>query len=36
MTVVLMGVGETWVTKKQVGIKSKEKEQGSSGEGRKG
>ena len=36
MTVVLMGVGETWVTKEQVGVTNKEEEQESGGEGRKG
>lgn len=35
VTVVLMGVGETWVTKEQVGETNKEEEQESGGEGRK-
>lgn len=35
MTVVLMGVGETWVAKEQVGVTKEEEEQESGGEGRK-
>lgn len=34
MTVVLMGVGETWVAKEQVGVMKEEEEQESSEEGR--
>lgn len=36
MTVVSMGVGETWVTKEQVGVTNKEEEQENGGEGGKG